>query len=131
MIPTDKTDLGSRVLRGDDSLLDLQTLAGLQLLDKDLLPKLIDSFDTDTRIELAQLRDAVARQDNNAIHQSAHSVTGVCGALGAMSLFELCKEVKTAAGEGTEFDFQEKLEHIESIYAQTLEAMQKFLSFSP
>lgn len=128
MTSADKSQPGGHALPVDDTLLDVPTLKSLQKLDKNLLPKLVDSFGTDTRTTLVQLRDAVSSHDTKAIHQSAHTVTGVSGALGAVRLYELCKEVKIAADENQGVDFHQKLECIESTYELTLEAMHRFLS---
>jgi CheY-like chemotaxis protein len=72
---------------------------------------------------LAELRDAVARGDLDAIRRSAHTIKGTSATLGARALSEKCKQLEEQARGGTVPDAAASLSGIEKAYRVTEAAL--------
>lgn len=84
--------------------LDLSVLESLRQYDPDgkqgLLADLVATFEVEARDRLVHLRAAIALGDGVAAGRLAHSLRGICGAIGATRLAELSRELEHAAGTG-------------------------------
>lgn len=85
-------------------VLDQEALNALRSLqdddDDDLLGELIDLFLQDAPARMTVIRDAVAREDWQALSAAAHSLKGSCGSLGAVRMAELCGRLERYGRSG-------------------------------
>ena len=84
--------------------LDRNILTSLRELqaenEADFLTELIDLFLEDSAILIAEMREAIAKEDAGAARQAAHTLKGSSGSLGAMKLSKLCLEAEMSARSG-------------------------------
>lgn len=84
--------------------LDVSVLDSLRQYDPDgqqgLLADLVATFEVEARDRLVNLRAAIALGDGLAAGRLAHSLRGICGAIGATHLADLSRQLELAAGEG-------------------------------
>jgi HPt (histidine-containing phosphotransfer) domain-containing protein len=62
--------------------------------DEEFLRELITIYLTDTPKQLAQLDEALARQDATVVARAAHTIKGSSGNFGAEALAEIAKEIE-------------------------------------
>lgn len=72
---------------------------------------LLRTFATDSEMRIANIEQAIAEADADALRRAAHSFKGSSGNMGARHLSELCKRMEDCAREG-------KLNESNSLIAQ-------------
>ena len=84
--------------------IDPQVLANLRELqdpdEPDFVVELIDHLLTETPMRLANIDEAIAAGNAQAINRLAHSLKSSCGNLGAVGLATLCATLERAGAEG-------------------------------
>jgi two-component system sensor histidine kinase RpfC len=73
-----------------DTLLRLSTLGG-----EEFVTEIAESFQSEARARLAELRDATAREDVAGFRDSAHAICSIAANLGARPLADLCSPFQT------------------------------------
>lgn len=77
-----------------DNHLDSAVLSTLQDVMEGDFPILLDTFIADSEERLTALRDALARNDAQAVRMAAHSFKGSCSNMGAVLLAESCRSLE-------------------------------------
>jgi len=93
--------------------------------DEELLGELAQMFLDELPIQLAALRDAVARGDSKAVEQTAHALKGAVGNFAARRSFDRARNLEMKgragdmahAGEGLE-ELEESLQSLEPALAR-------------
>lgn len=80
--------------------IDTAALDALRDLMEDDYPLLLETFLTDAKVRLGQLREALVNNDLEAFRQAAHSFKGSCGNMGALALEQACLNAENAALKG-------------------------------
>src|SRR5205823_2188603 len=62
--------------------------------------EVIDLFLAESRPQLRQLQEALARGDATALRQVAHALKGICAQVGAHRLQSLCEQIEGVARSG-------------------------------
>jgi len=78
-------------------LLRLTTLGG-----EEFVTELADSFQSEARARLADLRDSVAQQDVARFRDGAHAICSIAVNFGAKPLAELCAPFQTISGHAVD-----------------------------
>ncbi|MEM7353814.1 MAG: response regulator, partial [Acidobacteriota bacterium] len=94
---------GSPLVDAQSSIVDLETLLGLQALDGGegrILCETIDLFLEGTSERIEALTTALAAEDLAALELVAHSLKSAAGTLGGRSLMRTCAELEDAARSG-------------------------------
>ncbi|PYJ58632.1 MAG: hypothetical protein DME24_15475 [Verrucomicrobia bacterium] len=88
----------------NEAVIDGSVLAGLRELQEpggpDAAVELIELFLRDTPVKIQSMQSAIARSDWLALQESAHSLKGSAGNLGARRLAKLCAELERLPKEG-------------------------------
>jgi len=77
--------------------IDSAALEALRELMQEDYPLLLETFLTDAKLRLTQLREALVNDDLEAFRQAAHSFKGSCGNMGALALEQACLVAEQAA----------------------------------
>ncbi|MBC8995781.1 MULTISPECIES: Hpt domain-containing protein [unclassified Pseudomonas] len=77
-----------------DEHVDRETLSALRDVMEDSYPELLDTFLTDSKTRLGELKNTV---DAKALSDVAHSFKGSASNMGAIRLAELCHELEAQA----------------------------------
>lgn len=77
-------------------MMALQQLEGLTIRGQDLLTVLIGDFAAAAPKALANMRDAVARNDVTALNDFSHGFKSTCATLGALAAADICQELEDA-----------------------------------
>jgi HPt (histidine-containing phosphotransfer) domain-containing protein len=109
--------------------LDQSVLDSLRQYDPDgeqgLLVDLVATFEVEARDRLMSLRAAIGLGDGIAAGRLAHSLRGICGAIGATHLAELSRRLELAAGDGHDMRHWD-LEPMEREYHRVAAALLSF-----
>ncbi|MFQ5814381.1 MAG: Hpt domain-containing protein [Anaerolineae bacterium] len=92
----------------------------------ELVAELIDTFVEDASRLLADMREAVAREDADALERAAHGLKGSSATLAALGLSDLCQELEDMGRAGTLEGAVEIVAQVETEYEKVkvaLEAM--------
>lgn len=73
--------------------------------DPDTLTELIDLFVADTADRLQDLRAAADRRDYASLRETAHTLKGSAGQMGAEQIAELCRDIERCAGRRESLDY--------------------------
>ena len=84
----------------NDAVIDPAVFGEMQDLMDDALPAFIETYLDNSPKLLEQIEQAVAEEDAESIFQSAHQLKGGSGSIGAMTVFQLAKEIEVIAKEG-------------------------------
>ena len=110
-----------------EELLDAAVLASIQALQRPGKPPLLQRVIGVYLESSPQLMDgihaALADGDAAALSDHAHSLKSSSGNLGAMALFELCRQLEAAGRENRLADAETLLEQVDSTYRRTLTAL--------
>jgi HPt (histidine-containing phosphotransfer) domain-containing protein len=81
-------------------VLDVPSLSALVSGDGALLRELAQLYAQDTPLLVTKLRDALSRDDRQALKRAAHTLKGSAGSLFGRSTAEAAQLLETIAGEG-------------------------------
>ena len=85
--------------------------------------RLLDTWEAETAGRLAELDDAVAVGDADAVARTAHALRGGSAALGAVRLAEVCGEVETALRAGEPLELAPARDRIAAAAADAREGL--------
>lgn len=80
--------------------LDQTLLAELEVLMRDDFAALLDAYLQDSEHQLHEASDAWEQGDLERLRQSAHSLKGSSGNVGALVLADLCADLESLAARG-------------------------------
>ena len=89
----------------------------------DVLTELIDLFLEDAPARLAAVRDAVGRQDGEALRQAAHGFKGSAASLGATEVRALCAELERLGRRGPLGAAEALLQQLDDAYGRAETAL--------
>ncbi len=96
--------------------------------DTELLKELVDIFKSEYKINLSNIRDAINQFNNKTINQTAHSMKGALGNLGAMTSYHLAQKLEKIAEDKTLKDANSYLILFESEIEKFLIKFSAFIS---
>ncbi len=94
--------------------------------DPDPVPELTEAFVEDATARLAALREAVSRGDVALTSQAAHSLKGMCGAIGAMRMNALSLQVEQGGLDEAD-DALTIVDTLEREFARVRQALRMFV----
>lgn len=103
--------------------IDQNIIRQLRELRDGLLLKIIELFRSSTPGLLQQLRDAAAANNADALYKTAHNFKNSAANLGLTELAAACRECEARAREGNLGQIDSQLAEVESLYAQSLQAL--------
>ena len=110
-----------------EDVIDRAVLANLRLLQQEGKPSFLDHlikvFLNDAPFRLATLREAIAREEAQAIEQQAHALMGSSASLGAHHMASVCAELETLARLGDLRHTQDMLTQLEDEFDRAREAL--------
>ncbi|MDQ8022565.1 MAG: EAL domain-containing protein [Moraxellaceae bacterium] len=118
------------VLAGDASI-DSNVIGRMQDALGGALNEAIEPFLEDTRDSLPRLRDALQRQDFDALGQHAHRIKGAAGNLGVLRLAESIREVEAHARHLPVDQALALLDRVEGEFAQAELTLRELLVATP
>jgi CheY-like chemotaxis protein len=93
--------VAKRPVKDEGAVLDMGRIVELKGLSErhapELFGQLVRNFLAEVPERLARLRDAAAREDREAFHAVAHSLTGISGNIGASRLMTAARQLQTLA----------------------------------
>lgn len=93
--------------------------------DAEFLRELIDIYLADTPKQLAQLEDAIARQDAALVVRSAHTIKGSSGNFGAQDFAHLAHEMESSGKSGNLTAAAAALPDLKAQFARVAEALRQ------
>jgi HPt (histidine-containing phosphotransfer) domain-containing protein len=112
------------VSAGPDPVLDTAALDRLRdSLGDELLADLVSTFLDDAPVQLAALRDALARGDAEAARRTAHTLKSNGATFGAEGFAETCRRLEEMGKEGALADAERLLPQAELEYSAVGEAL--------
>ncbi|HEX6086514.1 MAG TPA: response regulator, partial [Thermoanaerobaculia bacterium] len=109
--------------RADGATLDVQTLERLRAVSPDFLSEIAAIYLEDAPARLAALRDAVQRQDAQALTTAAHAFKSGSGNIGATALAGLCGALEAMGRGGNVSDAARTLAELEREYDKVEQAL--------
>jgi len=108
--------------------IDWSVIDGLRELqiegEADFVQEMIDLFLAQTPGQLAQVAQAVAQGQPQALRHAAHTLKSQCNALGALPLGTRCLELETLGREGSMEGAADKLAGLECEFERVRRALQ-------
>ena len=108
-------------------VLDAATLGELQEIMGEGFFDLIKTFLRDIPIQVADIRAAADRGDATALYCSAHKLKSGSGALGALQLAELARQLENQGGRGVITDIGPLLQQAQASAEQTSTVLRALL----
>lgn len=100
-------------------LIDVSMLTSLvEDTDAEFVNELIDTYLDDSPHQIAEMRQALVKQNNENFRRAAHTLKSNSANFGAGSLSEMAKELEDMAKEDNLEGATEKLQAFEEAYAQ-------------
>jgi two-component system sensor histidine kinase/response regulator len=96
--------------------------------DKDFFQEIVNLFLENLPDSIAQIREAIAKGDSNALNEAAHSLKGSVGNFGAKRAFEAAYRLELMGREGKLSEVDAALSELEKELADLEAAMKKALS---
>ena len=112
----------------DKPHVDEQALTELQDVMEDEFDILIETFLKDSCDRISHLREAVAKNDADAIASTAHSFKGSAINIGAIQLGEFCLQAEQAGKDQRISAVAAVLDAIESEFGSVEQTLKNFLS---
>lgn len=107
-----------------DPRLDMEVLGLLrEALSLEMYIELINMYITETQENFNRLVLAGNNNDVKAAVMAVHSIKGSSGNVGAMTAYEVAKEIEFAGKEGDLATMYAKMPHLQNVIIQTCEAM--------
>jgi HPt (histidine-containing phosphotransfer) domain-containing protein len=123
---------------GDEAapvLLDREVLAELQALEQPdepgLVQGLVDGFVATGPVELAQIRDALTRNDAAQLSRTAHRFRGTATNLGAHVVAQRCLSLERLGRAGTVEGGQALADELAAEYHETVSVLRKLQEDGP
>jgi len=91
----------------------------------EVMVELIDCYLAETPFLLQSIRDAIARDDVDALRHGTHTLKSSSAALGALALANLCEALEVDSRNGFIQNGTEKIQQLESEYKQVKVALEK------
>ncbi len=98
--PIVETELARVLQRFFAPTLDPGVVAGLRDLGDDFFAEVAVLYLDDAPVRMAEIREAAARNDADAVASAAHALKSSSGNVGAAAVRQLCAELETAGREG-------------------------------
>ncbi len=86
-----------------------------------ILAEVVDLFAADAPQRIAQMRQAIADDDAEALHQAAHTLKGSCSNLGLRTLQEACAALDQMARSHQLSDAGPGLERVTEAFAHSMD----------
>lgn len=90
----------------------------------DFIGELVDTFSEEAPSMIANMRQALSDQDADTFRREAHSMKTNAATFGATDLLELAKKLEQLAREGQLSQVGNELELMESLYLESLKALE-------
>jgi HPt (histidine-containing phosphotransfer) domain-containing protein len=111
----------------DNNHIDTDTLNMLKEVMEDGFENLLNTFISDSKGRIEDLRQAISVGDDDGVRRAAHSLKGSSGNLGANPLAALCLSVESRGKDGDLSGLETELEKIEQEYQQVAAIMKAML----
>jgi len=112
----------SRLKTLDTSI--LETLSG----DRTFLIEVCDSFLADAPKRMEVVRAAIAANNPAAIDNAAHAMKSLSSCVGAMHLFEICRQIEAAGKNQTTVPARELITRLNAEYASVITVIEAYKS---
>jgi len=101
----DTSDVEPETIEPEIALLNINTLGDLRELsyDGDFIITLINGFLNDAKQLLDDMEQAVSEKRYDSFRESAHALKGSAGSIGAMRLYDYCKDGQDLYGSDSEY----------------------------
>lgn len=107
----------------------LENLLELQLEgEPDILGELVEAFLDDTPHRLTDLREAISRGDTQAVKDTAHTLKGSSGNMGAKRMAQVCEDLEETGRSGDLARAPEQLALLEDEFGRARAALETELS---
>ncbi|WP_439134315.1 Hpt domain-containing protein [Pseudomaricurvus sp.] len=104
-------------------VIDTETIVMLKEVMGEDFQELVTTFLDDCQVRIPELCEQLAAGDADALRQTAHSLKGSSGNLGATTMSELCFHVETKAKQQQTEDLASTLERIEAEFQRVTSAL--------
>lgn len=105
-----------------NELMQLNTQA-----DPNFVANLVDRFESLAAEKLAEIKNALQKNDRETLFKLAHSLKGSGANLGAASLSSLCKNLQSQSREGDPDVLNDLVQKLEAGLPGTLSALRDFI----
>jgi HPt (histidine-containing phosphotransfer) domain-containing protein len=106
-----------------DQRLDSDILAMLKDVMEDEFPVLIETYLNDGVVRIQGLREALSKQDSDAVRQTAHSLKGSSSNIGAAVLAQLCMKIESCADKGQLAGLDSIVDEVEQEFTAVSQAL--------
>lgn len=105
--------------------LNMVALAELKEVMEDDFALLIETYINDSLKRVEDIADAFQQADSSRLSKAAHSLKGSCSNVGAVCLYEMCKEIEIFAKNNQLADAEplvkglaNELSHVQALFAE-------------
>lgn len=127
--PVSTEEIDSLVMQSEETLLDVDTLNGIRVLQNpqspDILGKLLEIYVANAPELIRQLHSAIQDGCSESIRDSAHSLKSASGNIGARKVFELSATLEDMGRDNKIDGACEVLEEIERLFPITCNLLEK------
>ncbi len=113
----------------DDSTIDMQAIDGLRELSPDagtdFLRELIEIYLQDTPLRIAEMEDALNKQDIPSFTRAAHTIKGSSSNFGATKLTKLAHELELQGKSGNVADSPATCTKLRAEFAEVTQVLSK------
>ena len=106
-----------------ESIIDPVMLAELRAM-RDILPELIEVFQSEVRVRLDAMHQAVETADSAQLMQLAHGIRGAAGNMGGRDMAAACARLEQLGRDGTVEGAAALLPEVEARFVQLCEALE-------
>jgi len=122
-VPETRSDSSATPALDRQVLQDLREIAGDDY--EGLIAEVIDSYLEDSPPRVQAIRSAIAHDDANALHQSAHALKSSSLTIGARGLGQLCAELEALGDGGNVESASNLLSQFDAEYERVVAALQQ------
>ena len=108
-------------------ILDQEKFNELKTIMGDAFSVLIETFNTDTQQNLANLRAEHTANNVDEVHRLAHSLKSTSANLGAMQLSEEAKTLEFEAKEGNLSNAASRIDKLDSLYLAVTQQIRQLI----
>ena len=112
------------------SVLDVETLASLESMtnDSSFITNLVNNYLSDTELLLQDMQSSLSANNYEAYLEHAHALKGSSGSIGAIGLYNICKNINDSCTATS--DSIKNLKEVYRIYTETKNQLMEYIQLS-